>query len=112
VLQIRKHPLKRKFTVIPNHASINNPHARYWKKVRSLTLALLVLWVSINFSVIFFARELAGLMLFGWPVSFYMAAQGTLLIYLLIIGGYALSVNRLEQHMLRTDTLKAPDESN
>ena len=95
-----------------NHASINGSQARYWKKVRSLTLALLILWVSINFSVIFFARELAGLMLFGWPVSFYMAAQGTLLIYLLIIGGYALSVKRLEQHMRSTETLKAPDESN
>lgn len=95
-----------------NHASINESQARYWKKVRSLTLVLLILWVSINFSVIFFARELAGLMLFGWPVSFYMAAQGTLLIYLLIIGGYALSVKRLEQHMRSTETLKAPDESN
>lgn len=95
-----------------NHASINESHARYWKKVRSLTLVLLILWVSINFSVIFFARELAGLMLFGWPVSFYTAAQGTLLIYLLIIGGYALSVDRLEHHMRSTETLKAPDESN
>lgn len=95
-----------------NHASINESHAHYWKKVRSLTLVLLILWVSINFSVIFFARELAGLMLFGWPVSFYMAAQGTLLIYLLIIGGYALSVKRLEQHMRSAETLKAPDESN
>jgi putative solute:sodium symporter small subunit len=95
-----------------NHASINESQARYWKKVRSLTLVLLILWVSINFSVIFFARELAGLMLFGWPVSFYMAAQGTLLIYLLIIGGYALSIKRLEQHMRSTETLKAPDESN
>ena len=94
-----------------NRASINESHARYWKKVRSLTLVLLVLWVSINFSVIFFARELAGLMLFGWPVSFYMAAQGTLLIYLLIIGGYALSVNRLELHIASAEIVKAPNES-
>lgn len=69
---------------------------RYWQRVRALTLALLLLWFIITFGVIFFARELAGLALFGWPVPFYMAAQGTTLIYLLIIGVYALVMKKLD----------------
>ena len=69
----------------------------YWQKVRTLTLALLLLWFLVNVGVIFFARELASLTIGGWPVSFYMAAQGATLIYLLIIGGYAYAVNRIEQ---------------
>ena len=69
----------------------------YWQKVRGLTLVLLLLWFLVNVGVIFFARELASLTLGGWPVSFYMAAQGATLIYLLIIGGYAYAVNRIEQ---------------
>jgi putative solute:sodium symporter small subunit len=69
---------------------------RYWRRVRALTLALLLLWFLVTFGVIFFARELAGLDLFGWPVPFYMAAQGTTLIYLLIIGVYALAMKKLD----------------
>lgn len=70
----------------------------HWRKVRALTLALLALWGVVNVVVIFFARELASLTLWGWPIPFYMAAQGTTLIYLLIIGGYAMAMDRLEQH--------------
>ncbi len=70
---------------------------RYWVRVRTLTMALLCIWFAVNLGVIFFARELASLTLGGWPMPFYMAAQGTTLIYLLIIGGYAYAVNRLER---------------
>jgi putative solute:sodium symporter small subunit len=68
----------------------------YWQRVRALTMGLLLLWFAVTFGVIFFARELAGLALFGWPVPFYMAAQGTTLIYLLIIGVYALAMKKLD----------------
>jgi putative solute:sodium symporter small subunit len=70
---------------------------RHWIRVRRLTLSLLTLWFAVNVGVIFFARELASLTLWGWPVPFYMAAQGTTLIYLFIIGIYAQVMNRLEQ---------------
>lgn len=81
----------------PSSASLTPPRLTYWHKVRALTAVLLMLWFTVNVGVIFFARELASLTLGGWPVSFYMAAQGTTLIYLLIIGGYAYAVNRIEQ---------------
>jgi putative solute:sodium symporter small subunit len=47
--------------------------------------------------VIFFARELAGFTFFGWPVSFYMAAQGTTLIYVGIVGCYAWRMRRFDR---------------
>jgi putative solute:sodium symporter small subunit len=59
-------------------------------------MTLLALWFGITFAAIFFARELAGLTLFGWSVSFYMAAQGALLVYLAIVGIYALAMRSLE----------------
>ena len=84
--------------------------ARYWQKVRALTFILLAFWTVLNFCVIFFARELSSLMLFGWPVPFYMAAQGTILIYLLIIGGYARTVNQLERALASAEEMKASNE--
>jgi len=79
-----------------DHRSAHPAQQRYWSRVRALTMALLGIWFAVNLGVIFFARELASLTLGGWPVPFYMAAQGTTLIYLLIIGGYAYAVNRME----------------
>jgi len=68
----------------------------HWKKLRSLTFILLGIWFVASFSIIFFARELAGLSLFGWPISFYMAAQGSILIYLLLIAIYAIVAKKID----------------
>ena len=94
-----------------NRDSSSKNHASYWQKVRTLTFALLLAWTLLNFCVIFFARELAGLMLFGWPIPFYMAAQGSILIYLLIIGIYARTVNQLERALDSGKLVKASNES-
>ena len=67
-----------------------------WRRIRRLTLILLAVWFGVTFAAIFFARELAGLTLFGWSVSFYIAAQGALLVYLAIVGVYALAMKALE----------------
>jgi putative solute:sodium symporter small subunit len=78
-------------------ASISTtPEKTHWKKLRSLTFILLTIWFVVSFSIIFFARELAGLSLFGWPVSFYMAAQGSILIYLLLIAIYAIVAKKID----------------
>ena len=70
---------------------------RHWRKVRSMTAWLLLLWLATTFCAAFFARELAGLSVFGWPLSFYLAAQGASLIYLAILAVYALRMRRLDR---------------
>ncbi len=69
---------------------------RYWQRVRILTLALLTVWFAVSFGIVFWARELSGLSLGGWPLHFYLAAQGVALIYLAIIGLYAFAMRRLD----------------
>jgi putative solute:sodium symporter small subunit len=64
-------------------------HAAYWQHTRRLTVWLLLAWFLVTFGIIFFARELSSVTLFGWPFSFYMAAQGTVLIYVMIVAVYA-----------------------
>jgi len=68
----------------------------YWRRVRSLTLSLLALWLLASFGVAFFARELASVSLGGWPLHFYLASQGVTLVYLALIGAYALAMKRLD----------------
>jgi putative solute:sodium symporter small subunit len=75
--------------------------ARHWARTRRLTVLLLVLWLATWFGTVFFARDLAHLSVFGWPLSFYLAAQGSSLIYLAIIGAYAWRMRVLDRRFAR-----------
>lgn len=84
----------------------------HWRRARNVTALLLALWFGTTFCTVFFARELSALVLFGWPLSFYLAAQGASLAYLAIIGAYAVVMNRLDRQYARalalTPTQEAP----
>jgi putative solute:sodium symporter small subunit len=69
----------------------------HWKKTWNMTVILLFLWFFTGFLSIFFARELSHLSVFGWPLSFYMAAQGSSLIYLAVVGFYAWRMHHLDR---------------
>lgn len=69
---------------------------RHWLRLRRLTTALFALWCVSVLLVVWFARELAQVSVFGWPLSFYLAAQGSALIYLAIIAAYAWKTRRLD----------------
>ncbi len=82
---------------------------RYWRRVRALTLGLLLLWFIASFVVIFFARELSSVSLWGWPLHFYLAAQGVTLVYLAITGVYALAMQRIDR-LARLEQREGGDE--
>ena len=53
----------------------------YWRKTRRLTFSLLFVWVFTTFGLTWFARDANEILILGFPLGFYMAAQGTLVIY-------------------------------
>ncbi len=76
----------------------------YWQKTKWITLSLLIFWLSITFGVAWFARVLNEWSVEGFPVGFYMAAQGLLLIYLLIIWIYNRYMRKLDhEHGIERD---------
>ena len=70
-------------------------HRRYWRKTLAVTAMLLLVWFVVTFGVGYFARALS-FRFFGWPFSFWVGAQGALLVYGAIIGFYAWYMNRLD----------------
>lgn len=70
---------------------------RYWKQNLRLTGMLLAVWFVATFVVGWFARDLQSVTLFGFPFSFYMGAQGALLIYVAVVGYYAWRMDRLDR---------------
>jgi putative solute:sodium symporter small subunit len=74
-----------------------DPHVEYWQKNVRLTAILLAIWFVVTYVVGFFARELNGITVFGFPLGFYMGAQGSLIIYVVIIFYYAARMNKLDK---------------
>jgi putative solute:sodium symporter small subunit len=71
-------------------------HKEYWTKTLVMTAILLAIWFVVTFVVAYMARDLS-FNFFGWPFSFYMGAQGALLVYCCIIAFYAYYMNRLDK---------------
>ncbi len=68
----------------------------YWTKNLRVTAVLMVIGFAVTFVVAFFARELS-FDFFGWPFSFWMGAQGALLVYVALVWFYARYMNRLDR---------------
>lgn len=75
---------------------MNTTREKYWRRVRALTLALLLIWLLTTAGVIIFARPLSTVSLWGWPLHYYFASQGATLVYLAIVGIYAWVMQRLD----------------
>lgn len=75
---------------------LTEKHVDYWRKNLRMTAILLLIWFVSTFVMAWYARELASIVIFGWPLSFYMAAQGSLIIYVAIIGFYASYMRKLD----------------
>lgn len=71
-------------------------HREYWRKNLAITGILLAIWFVVTYVVGYMARDLS-FNFFGWPFSFWMGAQGALVIYVLIIWYYAHYMNKLDQ---------------
>jgi len=58
---------------------------RHWGKTRNLTIVILVLWVVFSFVVHWFAKDLNQSSFLGFPLGYYMAAQGSLIVFVVMI---------------------------
>jgi putative solute:sodium symporter small subunit len=75
---------------------LTDKHRDYWSKNLRITAILLAIWFVVTFVIGYFARDLNSINFFGWPLSFYMGAQGSLIIYVIIIWFYARYMNNLD----------------
>jgi len=75
---------------------LTEKHKEYWSRNLRITAVLLFIWFLVTFVMGYFARPLAEINFFGWPLSFYMAAQGSLIIYVAILYYYAKKMRALD----------------
>ncbi len=76
---------------------LTEKHRQYWQRNLRLTGVLLAIWFVVTFVAGWFARDLQSLTFLGFPLPFYMAAQGALLLYVILVGYYAWCMDKLDR---------------
>ena len=71
--------------------------AAHWAKTKSLTLTVLVIWFIFSIAVFWFADALNTISFLGFPLGFYMAAQGSLIIFVVLIFYLAYRQNKIDE---------------
>ena len=86
---------------------------RYWRRNVWLMTGLLAIWavVSLGFGVLF-ADALNAWRLGGFPLGFWFAQQGSILVFVVLIFVYAVTMSRLDrQHHAELEQAHASDEA-
>jgi putative solute:sodium symporter small subunit len=79
--------------------SSGNLEARqgHWIKTRNLTLVIMALWFFFAFVVHWFATPLNEIKFLGFPLGYYMAAQGSLIAFVVLIFWFAAKQNSIDE---------------
>jgi putative solute:sodium symporter small subunit len=70
---------------------------RYWRRTSSLMWTMLSLWAFFSFVIHFFVSPLNEIQILGFPLGFYMAAQGSLIAFVVMLFFYAWAQDKIDR---------------
>ncbi|MCY4467781.1 MAG: DUF4212 domain-containing protein [Thiotrichales bacterium] len=76
---------------------MNSDQTTHWRRTRSLMWVTLAIWFVFSFVVHWFADALNGATFLGFPLGFYMAAQGSLFVFVVLIFWFARTQDRIDR---------------
>lgn len=69
----------------------------YWNENKRLTWIVIIIWFIVTYVAAFFSPELNKISIFGFPLGYYMGAQGALIVFVILIFFYAARMNKLDR---------------
>ena len=97
----------RRVKVVPNEKTALNKELAgadqgmleaYWQRNLRLTITLLVVWFVVGYLLsIVFAPALNAVTFLGAPLGFWMAQNGAIYVFVLLILIYAVTMNRIDK---------------
>ena len=69
----------------------------YWRKTSRLMWIIIGWWVFFSFLIPAFAIQLNTIVIAGFPLGFYMAAQGSLISYVVLCFWNASAQNKIDE---------------
>lgn len=75
----------------------NNTDEIYWQKTSKLMITMMILWVLFGFIIHMFVGSLNGIKVMGFPLGFYMAAQGSLIVFVAMLFWFAKAQDNIDR---------------
>lgn len=76
----------------------------WWSRTRTLMFTMLFLWFIFGYVIHMFVNTLNEIVIFGFPLGFYMAAQGSLIVFVIMLFWFASRQDSIDrQHGMAED---------
>jgi putative solute:sodium symporter small subunit len=75
----------------------NNTDDIYWSRTSKLMVVMMSLWAFFSFIVHMFVVPLNGIKIIGFPLGFYMAAQGSLIAFVVMLFWFAKAQDTIDR---------------
>lgn len=69
----------------------------YWRENRNLMVTVLTIWALVSYGAALISSWLNKIVIFGFPLGYYMGAQGSLIVFLLLIIFYAKKMDQIDK---------------
>lgn len=69
----------------------------YWQKTSKLMIIMMSLWLFFSFAVHFFVVQLNAIKIAGFPLGFYMASQGSLIAFVVMLFWFAKAQDSIDR---------------
>ncbi|MGI9298277.1 MAG: DUF4212 domain-containing protein [Gammaproteobacteria bacterium] len=76
---------------------LNAAREAHWPRTRRLMFLTLGVWFVFSYLVHWFADALNGASFLGFPLGFYMAAQGSLIVFVVLLFWFAAAQDKIDR---------------
>lgn len=70
---------------------------QHWARTKSLMILMMGLWAFFSFFIHMFVTSLNTIVIAGFPLGFYMAAQGSLLAFVIMLFWFAKAQDKIDR---------------
>jgi putative solute:sodium symporter small subunit len=74
-----------------------NSSERHWQRTSALMWKMLGLWAFFSFIIHMFVVVLNKIVILGFPMGFYMAAQGSLIVFVVALFWFAKAQDKIDR---------------
>ncbi len=83
-----------------NASAAEETKKRYWRENVKLLCALLAIWFAVSFGAgVIFVDTLNAVHLGGFPLGFWFAQQGSIIVFVVLIFVYAARMKQIEKRL-------------
>ena len=70
---------------------------RHWARTSTLMWIMLAMWIFFSFVIHMFVNQLNAIKFLGFPLGFYMAAQGSLIVFVAMLFWFARAQDKIDR---------------